>query len=378
MTVLRRGVVAFLALKLLNLAVNIATFPVLQDTSLSSPARSSRRSRSVALLIPLRNEAHRLPATWPGILAQDVDELILLDDCSTDATLETARTLSQCDVRAVIVSGKPTPPGWTGKTWACHQLAERARSDVLVFCDADVLLAPVAVAAVVAQLEQQGADLLSVFPRQVTETLGEHLLVPLVDDVLLCFLPFPLLRADVPSAATANGSVMAFNRTAYDDLGGFETVRQEVVEDVALARRARRDGLRLGLVLGGSVVKTRMYTGYTGCVTGFGRSLLPATGGSRLRLAVLAGGHLAAYTVPAVLCWRDPRWAVPLLLAVVERLAVEAKTGRRQWWQAVLAPLSPVAALPVIAQALRRRQSWKGRSYSQGRSRPLFRGAVRA
>jgi hypothetical protein len=360
MSLLRRAVVAFLALKLFNLALNVVAFPALSQAP--SRTRSARR-RSVALLVPMRNEVHRLADTLPSIVAQDVDELILLDDRSTDATLEVARRLSSGVDNAVAVTGAPRPQGWTGKTWACSQLASRAHSELLVFCDADVRLAPGAVDAVVAEMERQQADLFSVFPRQRTRSLGERLVVPLVDDVLLCFLPFPLLRADVPSAATANGSVVAIRRSAYDRLGGFDAVREELVEDVALARRARRLGLRLGLVLGGDMVGTRMYSGYAACVNGFGRGLLSAAGGSRSALVLGALWHVVAYTLPAVLCRRDPRWVVPLALAAVEQVAVEAKTGRRQWGQTVLSPLFPVAALPVVARALRPTQSWKGRTY---------------
>ena len=354
---MRRVVVAFLALKLVNLAVNLVAFPVLPKVS-----RPNRRS-SVALLVPMRNEVHRLADTLPSILAQEVDELVLLDDCSTDATLDVARRLSSATHDALVLAGQPTPPGWTGKTWACSQLAEHTSADVLVFCDADVHLAPGALEAVVTELDQQGADVFSVFPRQRTRSLGERLLVPLVDDVLLCFLPFPLLRVDVPSAATANGSLLAMRRSAYERFGGFASVRGELVEDVALARRVRRLGLRLGLALGGDLVGTRMYSGYTAGVEGFGRGLLPAAGGSRAALVLGWLGHLVAYTAPAALFGRDRRWAVPLVLAAAEQVAVEAKTGRRQWGQALLSPVFPVATLPVVARALRRRQSWKGRTY---------------
>lgn len=350
-------VLGFFALKLTNLGVNIAMFPVL-GTGGSNPLRT------VSLLVPMRDEQARLADTLPSLAAQDVDEVIILDDCSTDGSAALARSLTEHLPHVRVVAGTPAPPGWVGKTWACHQLSTLARGDVLMFCDSDVLMAPDAAAAVLSQLYDQGADLLSVFARQNTGSLAEHLLVPLIDDVLLCFLPFPLLRVDVPSAATASGAVMAFSRASYDAIGGFAAVRDQIVDDVAAARHARRCGLHLGLALGGSLVQIRMFRGYRAVVRGLGRGLLPVAGGSRVILAGLGVWHVVAYTLPVVLSWRHPRWRLPLLAAVLERLLVEAKTGRRQWWQAGLSPLTPLAALPVFAQAMRRTQSWRGRVYS--------------
>jgi cellulose synthase/poly-beta-1,6-N-acetylglucosamine synthase-like glycosyltransferase len=361
MTILFRTVLAFLGLKLGILTVNALTFPVLARRT--SPRQTGR---TVSLLVPMRNEAHRLADTLPSIVAQSVDELILLDDCSTDNTAELARQLIADHGNARVIDGTPSPSGWAGKTWACSQLAQHAASQVFVFCDADVLLSVGAIGEIIAQLELQHADLLSVFPKQQTATLGEHVTVPLVDDVLLSFLPFPLLRVDVPAAATANGSVLAIDRLAYEVVGGFEAVRGEVVEDIALARLIRRSGLQLGLVLGGDVVQTRMYSNYRACVVGFGRGLLTLSGGRRWPLILSAGWQLVVYALPVVLCWRRRRWAIPLLLAVLERLVVEGKTGRRQWWQAALSPLSPLAAVPVLVQAARPTQHWKGRSYTVG------------
>jgi hypothetical protein len=141
-------------------------------------------------------------------------------------------------------------------------------------------------------------------------------------------------------------------------------VRSQIVEDVALARRARRVGLRLGLALGGELVQTRMYTGYRQVVLGLGKGLLTVTGGSRLRLAAAAGWHLAAYTLPLVAASRRRRWLLPLGLGVAERLLVGLKCHPRAAWQAGLTPLSPIAFLPLAIQAMRTQQRWKSRSYS--------------
>jgi Glycosyltransferase like family 2 len=367
MNTLRRAVTAFLLLKLSVLILNLWQFPVLRRSPNLSPpvaAPPGRPRPRVSLLVPMRNEAARLAASVPAILAQGADETIMLDDESDDGTGALARALVAEHPGARVADGVPAPPGWAGKNWACHQLSAQASSPLLVFCDADVLLAEGAIDAVIAEMQVQRADVFSVFPRQITATLGEHLITPLIDDVLLCFLPFPLLSADVPQAATANGSLLAFTRPAYDHCGGFAGVRGELIEDVATARRARKAGLKLGLALGGPLVATRMYHGYREVLGGMSRGLLPVTGGSRSRLVLGAGWHLLAYTLPWGLARRRRGWGLPLVLGVAERALVEIKTGRRTVWQAALVPLSPLAAAPIVARALRRKQRWKGRVYS--------------
>ena len=412
MTILFRAVLGFLLLKLATLLGNLAVFPVLGKPGVGGGRRGSRRRGSqrrdsrplaprVSLLVPMRNEAATLAQCLPAMLTQSgVSELIVLDDQSSDGSAELAQSIlalspttqspttqspttqsSTVPSRAAqsitaysptagsatarLVLGEPAPPGWVGKNWACAQLAGEASGELLVYCDADVLLAPGAVEAVLHAMAEQRADVFSVFPRQLTGTLGEALLTPLIDDVLLCFLPFGLLSADVPAAATANGSLLALNSRALAELAGFAAVRSEIVEDVAIARRARRAGLTLGLALGGDLVRTRMYSGYREAVTGLGRGLLSVTGGSRARLLAATGWHLAVYTLPLVAAaGGHRRWLAPLGLGLAERLLVALKCHPRAAWQAVLTPLCPVAFVPVAGQAMRRQQHWKGRSYS--------------
>ena len=361
MTQLFRLAVGFLVVKLAVLAANLAWFPVLGRRQRGG---AQEAAPTVSLLVPMRDEATRLAEHLPGLLGQSgISELIVLDDQSSDRSAALARSILAGSATARVVAGTLPPPGWVGKNWACAQLAERASGQLLVFCDADVLLAPGAVAAVLESMAEQRADVFSVFPRQLTGSLGEALLTPLIDDVLLCFLPFGLLSVDVPAAATANGSLLVLNRRALSVLDGFAGVRSEIVEDVAIARQVRRAGLKLGLALGGTMVRTRMYRGYREAVTGLGRGLLSVTGGSRLRLLAGMGWHLAVYSLPAVAALGRRRWLVPLGLGLAERLLVALKCHPGAAWQAILTPLCPVAFVPVTARALRGRQQWKGRSY---------------
>jgi glycosyltransferase involved in cell wall biosynthesis len=366
---LARAVVAFHAVKLAGVAANLVMFPVLRPPRDRWPGHAGKPGTS--LLVPARDEGQRLPAALAGLLAQDVTEIIVLNDQSSDDTAAVVRRAARADPRLRLLPGTPLPPGWTGKNWSCHQLAAAARGDVLLFCDADVTLAPGAVDACLAQMRAQDADVFSVFPRQHTVTLGERLLVPLIDDVLLAFLPHRLLRLPVPSAATANGQLLMFRRCAYDALGGHAAVAGALNEDLALARRARRTGLRLGLALGGDLVSARMYCGYRESVRGFGKSLRAAHSGHDSALALTAVWHLLAYTVPWLAWRRNRAWRTAAVLGLAQRMLVNVKTGRGAPGEAALVPVTPLAALPVYALAFRRDARWKGRRYPDPKHAPV-------
>lgn len=353
---LRRTVTGFLLARLAVNLVNWRTFPRLRPGG-------RRDLERISLLVPARDEAANLPLTLPGMAAQGVGEVLVLDDHSQDGTADVAAAVGGVKV----LTGAPLPDGWLGKAWALQQLADAARGDWLVFTDADVYWEPGAVAGFVAEVESQGARVGSIFPTQDTRTWGERLTVPVIDEVLLSGLPYPILHAEVsPHAVSMNGQAIAIHREVYDAIGGWAAVAGRIVEDVAFGRLARRHGHEVALMLGDGVVHTRMYRGYREALAGFGKNLLTAHGGSRVLLAVDVAWHAAAYTLPALLAPRSRRWRLPLALGVAQR-AVVATTTRRSPAEALLAPLLPLAGLPVAARAMRRTQTWKGRSFEVGR-----------
>ena len=165
--------------------------------------------------MPLRNEAGRIGETLPGLLAAGFDRVTLLDDESDDGTAAVVRELlpqSSAAIRRAsgCSPGGPDHRGGSGRPGRAPSSRTPPAADVLVFCDADVHLAPGAAASIAAEMKRQGAEAFSVFPRQRTGGWAERLLVPLIDDVVLCFLPFGLLRAPVPQAAVAHGALFAF------------------------------------------------------------------------------------------------------------------------------------------------------------------------
>ncbi|WP_161882682.1 glycosyltransferase [Deinococcus alpinitundrae] len=349
---------AFLAVKGAVLLTNALTFPRLHPRE--TPAASLRPR--VSLLVPARDEAHNLPRTLPGLLAQGADEVIVLDDQSSDGTAELARALG-----ASVIRGQPLPEGWYGKPWACQQLGEAASGDVLIFTDADVAWKPGALGAILHELDDKHADLLSVLPRPERLTLGARFLTPLVDAVVLCYLPYPMVSWPQPSLSTGNGQLMAFRCAAFKRVGGYSGVRAQILEDTQLARRLKGQGGRLTLALGASAVGVTMYGSYLASVTGFGKNSLAIHLHSRPLLILSGLWHLAVYTLP----WLLPggRAVLGLRLAgLLERSLVNLVTGRRHpldLAEGLLAPFTPLLALPAYRRALRRQVTWKGRTYPQ-------------
>ncbi|MFC6802257.1 glycosyltransferase [Deinococcus caeni] len=127
----------------------------------------------MSILIPARDEAHNLPRTLPGVLAQGAFEVLVLDDGSRDGTADVARRLG-----APVLTGKPRPDDWNGKPWACQQLLRAASGEVLIFTDADVDWHAGALGGLLSELTRSGADLLSIQPRQANAGLGARLLTP--------------------------------------------------------------------------------------------------------------------------------------------------------------------------------------------------------
>src|ERR1700691_4423960 len=154
-------------------------------------------SEGVSVLIPARNEERVIAVSIESLLAsRGIEiEVIVLDDGSTDSTAEIVRNIAARDARVRLESSPPLPGGWNGKQHACYALAQMARSDVLCFLDADVRLAPEALAAMSGFLARTGSDLVSGIPRQETETPLEWLLLPLIQFVLLSYLPLAAMRA---------------------------------------------------------------------------------------------------------------------------------------------------------------------------------------
>lgn len=216
----------------------------------------------ISVLIPARNEEANIEAVIRSVLAsRDVAlEVLVLDDDSADNTGEIVRALAAGDSRVRLVAGRGLPPGWNGKQHACWVLAGEASHGLLVFLDADVRAEPELLSRMAAFRERTQTGLVSGFPRLVTITWLEKLLLPLIHFVLLGFLPMGSMRRGTgPSFAAGCGQFMLAERTAYFASGGHAAIRETMHDGLMLPRAMRKAGYRTDLADITELASVRMY-----------------------------------------------------------------------------------------------------------------------
>lgn len=242
---------------------------------------SGASERSLVLgctvIVPARDEESSLPHLLVSLASQTVrpGQVLVVDDRSTDRTPAIARAHRG----VTLVAGDPVPEGWTGKAWACHQGAQLASGDTLVFLDADVVLEPRALQALLAEHRERGG-LVSVQPFHRMRRAYERL------SALFNVIGFMGIGAASPGhdavARGAFGPVVVTGRADYDRVGGHASVRGEIVEDIALARRYRAANLPVHAFGGGRLAGFRMYPDGLGqLVEGWSKNI--ATGASTVR-----------------------------------------------------------------------------------------------
>jgi dolichol-phosphate mannosyltransferase len=317
----------------------------------------------VSVVIPARDEVRRLGPCLSALRADpDVGELIVVDDCSTDATAALAR-----EAGARVVAGAPLPAGWAGKPWALEQGTRAARGEVLVFLDADTRPAPGLVRAVAALAATQ-ADLVSAAPRFVCEGRAERLL----HAAMAVTIPYRAGPQDVdgwqPSArrALVNGQCLAARRATLLAAGGWGRVRGHLTEDVALARAMRGDGGTVAFVDAADLLEVRMYESARETWTGWGRSLMGADVNPPVRLAedVATLWLTMALPLPRLLARRGTPLDGALLVVRLGLLAALARFYRPRGAAFWLSPLADVPALVRLTlSVLRPTRAWRGRTY---------------
>ncbi|WP_027954006.1 glycosyltransferase [Halobacillus kuroshimensis] len=331
--------------------------------------------QKVSLLVPLRNEVDNVEGlirslsslTYPNL------EMLLLDDHSEDGTYEKLLSLTAEDARFTVVQGKELPDGWNGKVHACHQLSKKAGGDYLFFLDADARVVPTVIEKTLGTMKKRKAAMLSGFPFYPNHHFLSHMLVPLQHMVVLLHLPlFMANRTTKPMFTAACGIFIMIERSAYQAVGGHESVKESLVEDVHLAREMKKNGYRMILANITSSALSYMYESNQETWAGFKKNLYTGIGRSTWMVVFLTLLYATLFVLPGGLAIFGMisgalYLLLPYVLLITFKMYVDARTGHPLW----LSFLMPVAGMLLIAMMWAsmlvhkrgRTYQWKGRSY---------------
>jgi len=369
-----------LALVLLNLLLNLrALRKPKSDIQLPEPAPL------ISVLVPARNEEANISVCLESLRQQEYPnfEILVLDDSSTDSTADIVARIAAEDSRVRLLRGQPLPPGWAGKTFACHQLAQEARGSWLLFTDADTVHAPAMLRRVLGVALVSRAALISGFPYQRTTTIWQKMALPILCYfMLLCWMPLWLLqrsRRTMPSVAI--GQFLFFSANEYRIIGGHEAVKSRILEDVWLGREVSRHHYKQLTLDLSSLVSCQMYRGLGSMWDGITRWLYVIASLSVVSLVGMIAVVLFLFLAPflwllygLVLAQPAFAWEVLVTLQVAIVFLARFLAGRRFSQPKTSIILHPVGVVFLLVVALYASYQyltgggvrWKGRVYGSG------------
>jgi hypothetical protein len=292
------------------------------------------------------------------------------------------------------------PPGWNGKQHACWLLAVHARAlPILCFVDADVRLTPDCIARMALFLDESNSALVSGFPRQLTRTWLEWLLLPLIHFVLLGFLPIARMRAGTdPAYAAGCGQFLMARRKQYLACRGHGAIRQTMHDGLRLPRLFREAGFRTDLADLTELATCRMYRSTAEVWSGLAKNATEGIADPKRIVPVtlvLVLGQVLPFAYFSIIAYYVLRYLPAIIFAVVHHVFIvgistvgliqlvamaigvvcawlprwlAVRRFKQDWRSALLHPFGILLLLAVQWFALARkliggRVSWRGRSY---------------
>lgn len=332
--------IALLIIISLSVFSIISVYNLLSVPELKENIPASEYKKLVSILIPARNEEKNIEKCIQGVLDQDYKnkEIIILDDNSTDNTFARAVSFSSQEIK--IIKGRELPSEWLGKNWACHQLAQNASGDYLIFIDADVELTPEAISNAVYELEESKASLLSIFPTQIIKSFGEHLVVPLMNWLLLTFLPLRFVyNSSIKSFVAANGQFMLWKRDVYFNLGGHEQVKNKIVEDIELAKLVKQNNFKVKTLLGGNFVYCRMYESFNQAYNGFTKNFYAGFSLPPVTFIIIILFLFFVFTSPFLFLISHVQLLIAIALIIISRVSVSIVSKQNLFVNVLLHPV---------------------------------------
>ncbi len=335
----------------------------------------------VTAIAPARNEEAVIAACVNSLASQaEISEILVINDQSTDSTAAIVSNLARSIPKLRLLETKELPAGWVGKNNAVWLGAREAKSDWLLFTDADAVHEKDSAARALVIASQESAAMVSFSPEQVTDTWYEKSLIPYVYCRLAHKFSFDDVNDPAKPVAAANGQFLLIRRDVYQAVGGHAGVAGDVLEDVALSKRVKAAGYRIWFGTGQGIVRVRMYRSFSAMWEGWKKNLYPlmGSGSEAVRMELFR----ALFPIFAALIFPFAVWGIAasassalivLLIGTMTILVADAMELRRNQLQPTLT-LHAIAGRLLFAGLLwasyrshrRGKLEWKGREYPVG------------
>lgn len=327
----------------------------------------------VDIIVPARDEAATIQPVIASLLAQDYPgnfRVILVDDNSTDGTAARAGAHPQL----TLLTGGPKPPGWAGKLYALQQGVEASSAPILLFTDADITHDPRHLSTLVARLLAPRVDMVSEMVRLNCVSLAERLLIPAFVYFFQMLYPFAKVNDPLSATAAAAGGTVLIRRDALQRLGGLEKIKSALIDDVSLAREAKKYG-PIFLGHSGLAVSIRRYPEFSDIWAMVTRSAFTQLNYSATILVLtVLGLALVWFAAPAAVIhghgWRFLAGLAASVLAVLSYFPTLARYRLPKTYALALPFIAAFYLAATIASAIQYWRGtgakWKNREYGEG------------
>lgn len=331
----------------------------------------------VSIVVPARNEARGIREAVSSFCEQDYPrlEVIVVDDCSTDATPGILKELRATHSRLKVLKGKNPPQGWLGKPNALETGRKAAKGDWLLFADADVVYAPDLVSRSLAYVLKEKAAMLCLWPNIIFGGLGEALVLSKIPHFFALSPAFLVSRSRLKFAAAGGGVFNMVRRDALEACGAFACLKDAVIDDIGLGYKVKGAGFPLAAALSEDLIGIRMYYGFRETLDGLNKNAYPALRARPLLLLLIPPLGFIVFWLPYLaFIWGLAQGVLnpPATIALILMHVTLGGCGllfKIPWPVAFLSPVSEMLWLWIIARGFfayrKKGLVWRGRAYGE-------------
>ena len=330
---------------------------------------------SISVIIPARDEEEDLRTAVESVLAQDSVNLqvIIVNDHSSDQTGAIADSLADDDSRVTVVHDPPLVDGWLGKVNAMNHGLARAKHELILFTDADVVHAPQSFGWAVSQFHAENLDLLSLAPKFEFESFWENVLLP--HALIAGTVQFLLqnVNGQQSKEGAAAGAFILTHQKALKNIGGLASIKSEFLDDVELARRVKAKGLAAIVWFTPDLLEVRLFKSNSGAFWGLTKNILGAVDQTWMAFPAMFL-PIFVYWVPLaaiVVGFTSSQWtmfSVGLAAYLIQAslLWLGRPMMRIRLWKALFFPLATFPVIACFSKAIYHRcasnsVAWRGR-----------------